>query len=68
MGIAIHKLGLIKGTGILSLDLGWLNSNYQRALFHKVRSLPHHRLREVKAPVRYRALAHTVNRNPPEGR
>jgi len=30
----LQKLQLIEATGILAVDLSWLNSNYQRALFH----------------------------------
>ena len=52
MRVAVRKLGLIEETGVLDLDLSWLNSNYQRALFHKVRKSSAHRLRELKEPVR----------------
>ena len=32
-----EKLEVIEATGVLGIDLEWLNSNYQRALFHYVR-------------------------------
>ena len=57
MRVAVRKLGLIEETGVLDLDLSWLNSNYQRALFHKVRKSSAHRLRELKEPVRQAVLA-----------
>lgn len=31
-----EKLATIEATGVLTVDLSWLNSNYQRALFHYV--------------------------------
>ena len=57
MRVAVQKLRLIEETGVLDLDLSWLNSNYQRALFHKVRKSSAHRLREVKEPMRWAVLA-----------
>ena len=30
----IDKLRVIEATGVLGVDLLWLNSNYQRWLFH----------------------------------
>jgi hypothetical protein len=33
----LDKLRVIEGTGVLGVDLLWLNGNYQRALFHQVR-------------------------------
>jgi len=33
----LDKLRVIEATGVLGLDLSWLNGNYQRALFHQVR-------------------------------
>jgi hypothetical protein len=33
----LGKLKVIEATGALGVDLLWLNSNYQRALFHQVR-------------------------------
>lgn len=57
MHVALRKLKSIEDTGVLALDLSWLNTNYQRALFHKVRKSSAHRLRDVKEPVRHAALA-----------
>lgn len=42
--------------GILTIDLSWLNSNYQRALFHYVNKCSVDRLREVVPPRRYAVL------------
>ena len=42
-----NKLAVIEATGVLSVDLCWLNANYQRALFHYVRKCSASRLREV---------------------
>jgi TnpA family transposase len=51
------KLAAIAATGVLAVDLSWLNNNYQRALFHQVRKSSVHRLREVGQPRRHAALA-----------
>lgn len=51
------KLAAIEATGILAVDLSWLNANYQRALFHYVRTRSADRLREVARPRRLAALA-----------
>src|SRR5262249_57991431 len=48
------KLAAIEATGVLAVDLSWLNANYQRALFHYVRKCSADRLREA-APLRRRA-------------
>ena len=57
MHAALRKLRLIEETGALALDLTWLNGNYQRALFHKVRKSSAYRLRELTDPLRHAALA-----------
>jgi len=31
----VRKLRLIEATGVLEVDLSWLNGNYQRALFRR---------------------------------
>jgi len=41
------KLAAIQATGVLAIDLSWLNANYQRALFHYVRKCSADRLREA---------------------
>jgi TnpA family transposase/predicted transcriptional regulator len=51
------KLAAIEATGVLTVDLSWLNANYQRALFHYVRKGSADRLREVARPRRLAALA-----------
>jgi TnpA family transposase len=52
----IDKLEVIEATGMLTIDLSWLNSNYQRALFHYVNKCSVDRLREVAPPRRYAVL------------
>ena len=47
-----EKLAAIKTTGVLGIDLEWLNRNYQRALFHYVRKCSAHRLRELDQHLR----------------
>jgi hypothetical protein len=51
------KLTAIEATGVLTVDLSWLNANYQRALFHFVRKCSADRLRKV---TRTRRLASLV--------
>ena len=31
-------LEVIEATGVLEVDVGWVNGNYQRILFHSVRT------------------------------
>lgn len=50
------KLAAIQATGVLAVDLSWLNANYQRALFHYVRKCPADRLREIARPRHLAAL------------
>jgi TnpA family transposase len=50
------KLTAIEATGVLAVDLFWLNANYQRALFHFVRKCSADRLREVTRPRRLASL------------
>lgn len=50
------KLTAIEATGVLEVDLSWLNANYQRALFHYVRKCSADRLREVARPRRLASL------------
>ena len=56
MRLLAEKLEVIEATGVLGIDLEWLNSNYQRALFHYVRKCSAHRLRELARPRRRAAL------------
>ena len=52
----IAKLDAIEATGALSVDLGWLNSNLQRSLFHYLRKCSVHRLRRLDEPRRKATL------------
>jgi hypothetical protein len=52
----LDKLRVIEATGVLGVDLLWLNGNYQRALFHQVRKFSVTRLRELAEPRRRAAL------------
>ncbi len=51
-----RKLELIQSIGIASLDISWLNNNYQRSLAKYVMRCSAKRLRELQAPYRYTAL------------
>ena len=53
----MDKLAHIEETGILEIDLSWLNNNYQRSLAAYVRQCNAHRLREVEDYHRYGAMA-----------
>jgi Domain of unknown function (DUF4158) len=48
----LDKLRVIEATGVLGVDLLWLNGNFQRALFHHVRKSSVIRLRELAEPRR----------------
>jgi hypothetical protein len=50
------KLAAIEATGVLGLDLSWLNGNYQRSLFHYVRVCTADRLRDLTRSRRLAAL------------
>jgi len=52
----MHKMAAIEATGILGIDLSWLNANYQRAMFHYVRKCTADRLRELTGPRRLATL------------
>ena len=41
---------------MLEIDVGWVKGNYQRILFHSVRTASADRVREMAAPRRYLAL------------
>ena len=56
MNALMHKMAAIEATGILGIDLSWLNANYQRAMFHYVRKCTADRLREVTGPRRLATL------------
>jgi hypothetical protein len=50
------KLEAIAYTGVLDVDLSWLNNNYQRALTNYVQRCSADRLRELARPHRYAAI------------
>jgi hypothetical protein len=50
------KLDQIHGTGVLALDLSWLNNNLQTTLARQVSQASAYRLRELFAPQRYTLL------------
>ena len=52
----LARLELIEATGVLEIDVGWVNGNYQRILFHTVRTASADRVREMAAPRRHLAL------------
>ena len=53
----IAKLKCIESTGVLEIDLAWLNNNYQRSLAKYARRSSAHRLRqEIDPSHRYAAL------------
>ena len=51
----IEKLAAIEATGVLQVDLSWLNSNYQRTLYHAVKKSAIDRLRRMVQPHRQAA-------------
>ena len=52
----LARLELIEATDVLATDIGWVNGNYQRVLYHSVRATSADRLREMVAPRRRLAL------------
>ena len=52
-----QTLDRIKDTGILEVDMGWLNNNFQRALARYARQCSIYRLRRLKEERRYTVLA-----------
>ena len=54
---APHQDPLVEPVGrVLEIDIGWVNGNYQRILFHRVRTASADRVREMAAPRRHLAL------------
>jgi hypothetical protein len=53
----LEKVEQIAGTGILTVDLSWLNNNYQRSLTRYVNRCSANRLRDLQATRRYAALS-----------
>jgi TnpA family transposase len=52
-----RKLEIINDTGILEVDISWINHNYQRSLAKYVHRCSANRLRELVPPHRYTAIA-----------
>ena len=52
----LARLELIEETGVLEVDVGWVNGNYQRILFHSVRTASADRVRRMAPPRRHLAL------------
>ena len=52
----LGRLELIEATGATTVEIGWINGNYQRFLFNSVRTASAARLREMLAPRRRLAL------------
>ena len=52
----LARLESIEATGVLEIDVGWVNGNYQRILFHSVRIASADRVREMAAPRRHLSL------------
>lgn len=53
----LEKLEQIEATGILAVDLAWLNNNYQRSLTRYVTWCSANRLRDLQATHRYAVLS-----------
>lgn len=51
------RLDRIESTGILSVDLSWVNNNFKKALARRARSSDAYRLRDLDDPHRYAVLA-----------
>jgi len=52
-----QKLDVVDRTGIQQVDLSWIRESLRKALARRVRNSDAHRLRLLKAPHRYAALA-----------
>ena len=52
----LARLELIEATGVLGVDVDSVNGNYQRILFHSVRTASADRVRRMAAPRRHLAL------------
>ena len=50
------SLRRIEATGVLGVNVDWVNGNYQRILFHSVRTASADRVRRMAAPRRHLAL------------
>jgi TnpA family transposase len=52
----INQLEAVRDTGVLSLDLTWINNNYQRSLAQYARHLSAYRIRRLENNRRYAVL------------
>jgi len=52
----LEKLEQIESTGVLTVDLSWLNNNYQRSLTRYVKRCSANRLRDLQSTHRYAVL------------
>ena len=52
-----EKLGALRATGALDIDLSWMRASLRKALAHRARYSSAHRLREIRDDHRYAALA-----------
>ena len=52
----LGRLEVIEATGVLAIDIAWINANYQRVLFNSVRTASADRLCETAALRRRLAL------------
>ena len=52
----LARLESIEATGVLEIDVAWVKGNYQRILFHSVRTASADRVHEMAAPRRHLAL------------
>ncbi len=46
----LARLESIEATGVLDIDMSWVNGKYQRILFHSVRTASADRVREMGHP------------------
>ena len=57
----LARLKSIEATGVVDIDMSWVNGNYQRTLFHSVRTASVDRVREMAAPRRHLALVYFLH-------
>ncbi|MBI5681501.1 MAG: DUF4158 domain-containing protein [Methanobacterium sp.] len=49
----IDKINYIKQTGIIEIDISWINNNFQKLLARKARTLSSYRIKEFQQPHKY---------------
>ena len=62
MNDLLTRLESIEATSVLDIDVSWVNGNYQRILFHSVRTASADRVHEMAAPRRHRIAARSRRR------